>query len=238
VKLIIVVGRGHSGTRAVAHTLIASGVFMGNRLNAYGDLIPAEPMYAAARLVAQQVQYVGEYHWNFCKLHHMCVAPEFKRLVHEYLRPVLQSDAIYRGWKLPETTLVYPWIARMFPEAYYIFWIRDPRDCILGRHLTDELKDFGIVYGSVDDPIIRRAVSWKYQMDIINATQPPERHLWIRFEDFILEQEKTVERLEEFLKMRIATISANPQAVGRWKTVHGFRTPAFLESYLAKYGYH
>ena len=34
----------------------------------------------------------------------------------------------------------------MFPEIHYIFWIRDPRDCILGQHLTDDLADFGIAY--------------------------------------------------------------------------------------------
>ena len=38
--LITVIGRGHSGTRAMSHTLSASGVFMGAPLNVSGDLVP------------------------------------------------------------------------------------------------------------------------------------------------------------------------------------------------------
>ena len=33
---------------------------------------------------------------------------------------------------------------RLFPDLHYINWVRDPRDCILGPHLTDDLKTFGI----------------------------------------------------------------------------------------------
>ena len=40
--LTTVIGRGHSGTRSISHTLSASGVYMGEPLNGSGDLIPAE----------------------------------------------------------------------------------------------------------------------------------------------------------------------------------------------------
>jgi len=43
--VITVIGRGHSGTRAMSHTLSESGVFMGAKLNKSGDLIPAEDLY-------------------------------------------------------------------------------------------------------------------------------------------------------------------------------------------------
>ncbi len=39
---VTVIGRGHSGTRAMSHTLSASGVFMGSPLNESGDLLPPE----------------------------------------------------------------------------------------------------------------------------------------------------------------------------------------------------
>ena len=32
-SLITIIGRGHSGTRAISHTLYASGVYMGRLLN-------------------------------------------------------------------------------------------------------------------------------------------------------------------------------------------------------------
>ena len=54
-QLIIVIGRGHSGTRAISHTLTASGVYMGAKLNISGDLIPPHDMYDACRVMARQI---------------------------------------------------------------------------------------------------------------------------------------------------------------------------------------
>ena len=39
---VTIIGRGHSGTRAISHTLYASGVFMGANLNRSGDLVPPQ----------------------------------------------------------------------------------------------------------------------------------------------------------------------------------------------------
>ena len=83
-----------------------------------------------------------------------------------------------RGWKLPETTLIYPWIVKMFPEADYVFWVRDPRDSILGAHMTDDLTNFGASYEkprSMTKTLMMRAISWKYQRDIVRATPSPKR---------------------------------------------------------------
>ena len=52
---ITVIGRGHSGTRAMSHTLSASGVYMGAQINKSGDLVPAEDMYEACRIMARHV---------------------------------------------------------------------------------------------------------------------------------------------------------------------------------------
>ena len=46
--LITVIGRGHGGTRAMSHTLLASDVYIGNRLNDAGDKLPPEAMYDAS----------------------------------------------------------------------------------------------------------------------------------------------------------------------------------------------
>ena len=58
---------------------------------------------------------------------------------------MLESTSEHTGWKIPETTLVFPWILRMFPDIKYIHWVRNPRDAMLNRHMTDNLNDFGIV---------------------------------------------------------------------------------------------
>ena len=73
-----------------------------------------------------------------------------------------------------------PWIRRLYPDIRYIFWIRNPRDCILGGHLTDDLADFGIPYPPTDDERLRRAISWKYQYDLVKATPKPEHWIEVR----------------------------------------------------------
>ena len=160
-SLVTVIGRGHSGTRAISHTLYASGVYMGRTLNASGDLVPPQAMYDACQIFARYVDHRGGLEWDFSRAIAAEIPAEFTRLVEAYLGSVLDNRAAHRGWKIPETTLVYPWIVRMFPEARYIHWLRDPRDCILAQHRTDDLAEFGIAYPNTDDERRRRAISWK-----------------------------------------------------------------------------
>lgn len=220
-QLITIIGRGHGGTRAASHTLTASGVYMGEPLNVSGDLIPANDLYEACRVMAKYVTWNGGLNWDFSKLHDMPIDPAFTRLVESYLSSVLSSDAERKGWKLPETTLIYPWIVRMFPDIDYIHWVRDPRDAILSKHLTDDLHDFGIDYEPTDDVRQRRAISWKYQVEIIKATPAPNRTCQIRFEDFVLKQDQTLNTMSEYLGFPLEKIEVRPESVGRYKTAEG-----------------
>jgi len=234
---ITIIGRGHSGTRAIAHTLSASGVFMGAPLNVMGDLLPPEDMYTACCVLAGYVRWLGGLEWDWSALPAIEIPSEFIRLINHYLVSVLESPALHTGWKIPETTLVYPWIVRMFPDMHYIYWIRDPRDCILGAHLTDDLNDFGITYPPTEDQRLRRAISWKYQQDLVKATPRPQHWLEVRFEDFILKQDETLARLEDFLQIKLAKIPVNPDAVGRWKQDDQVNYFDFFAPMMAQYHY-
>lgn len=236
-SLITIIGRGHSGTRAISHTLSASDVFMGAPLNESGDLLPPEAMYDACRVLARHVGWPGGLTWDWSALHTMPIPAEFAQLIGDYLVSVRESPAEHRGWKIPETTLVYPWIVRLFPEIKYIFWIRDPRDCILGRHLTDDLSDFGVPYPATDDVRLRRAISWKYQYDLVHATPRPRYWIEVRFEDFILRQDETLARLEDYLDIKLAKIPVRPEAVDRWKLDDGVNYFDFFAPAMAEYGY-
>ena len=216
--MITVIGRGHSGTRAISHTLSASGVFMGAELNISGDLIPPGELYEACRVMSRHVVHNGGLSWDFSALHTMPIDPAFTRLVEAYLASVLASDENLKGWKLPETTLILPWIVRLFPEIRYIYWMRDPRDSILGQHVTDDLADFGVPYEPTDDIHRRRAISWQYQYQIMQSTPSPEHRIDVRFEDFVLHQENELSRLEGFLGFPLARIEVRPDSVGRWRT--------------------
>lgn len=217
--LITVIGRGHSGTRAISHTLYASGVYMGSQQNPSGDKIPPHDMYDACRVMAKYVKWKGGLSWNFDPLFAMPIDPEFEALIMSYLDDVFRDKSESKGWKIPETTLVYPWIVRMFPDIRYIHWIRDPRDCILGGHKTDNLRDFGIEYEHTDDIYERRAISWFYQYKLMQATPKPKHFIQIRFEDFVLKQEETLRKLEDFLNIPLGRIIVRPDAVERWKRV-------------------
>jgi hypothetical protein len=236
-SLITVIGRGHSGTRAISHTLSASGVFMGDQLNKSGDLIPPQDMYDACRVFARYVQWKGDLEWDWGALHSMEIPAEFTRLIDAFLVSVLSNKTEHRGWKIPETTLCFPWIARMFPDAKYIFWIRNPRDCILARHKTDDMNDFGVSYPPAEDVRLQRAISWIYQYKLVKAAPRPKHWIEVRFEDFVLRQDETLARLQDFLGIKLAKIEVNAEAVGRYKLDEGVNFYDFLAPAMSEYGY-
>ena len=221
----------------MSHTLSASGVFMGHPLNASGDLLPPGDMYDACRVFARHVTWKGGLHWDFAEVLAMDIPLEFTRLLERYLKSVLESPAERAGWKIPETTLVFPWIARMYPDMKYIYWIRNPRDSILASHLTDNLNDFGIAYAPTDDVRLRRANSWKYQYDLVKASPRPGNWIEVRFEDFVLDQERTLRKVESFVGIPLARIPVKTVAVGRCKTDAGVNYFDFLAPAMREYGY-
>ncbi len=224
----------------MSHTLSASGAFMGAPLNESGDLLPPEAMYNACRVLARYVEWKGGLDWDWSALHKMEIPQEFIDLIQRYLISVWQSPTEYKGWKIPETTLVFPWIVRLFPEIKYIFWIRDPRDCIVGGHLTDDLNDFGVPYPPTEDIRLKRAISWKYQYDLVRATPKPAHWIEVRLEDFILKQEDTLGRLEAFLGLPLARIPVKPEVIGRWRSdreAGGVNEFPFFLNAMKEYGY-
>ncbi|MCY4544326.1 MAG: sulfotransferase [Gemmatimonadetes bacterium] len=235
--IVTIIGRGHSGTRAMSHTLYTSGVFMGRTINTSGDKVPPGDLYDACRIFARYVRWEGGLSWDFSRVMEMDIDPSFVEKVESYLADVMENGNPCRGWKLPETTLIYPWIVRMFPDIRYIHWIRDPRDGILAPHRTDDLGDFGIAYPATEDIRRQRAISWLYQYLLMKATPNPGHLITVRFEDFVLKQEETLLRLEAFLGIPLSRIVVRPEAVGRWKKAGGDLQLDLLGEALKELGY-
>ena len=73
--------------------------------------------------------------------------------------------------------------------------------------------------------------------EIVRATPKPDHWIAIRFEDFILDQDRTLKRLSRFLDIELTRIPVRTQAVGRWKTDPAHRNFDFLEPDLIEFGY-
>lgn len=248
-KLIIVIGRGHGGTRVISKTLSESGVYMGTT-NDSGDLVPPKAMYDAVRIAGKYVKCIGPNDWDFSGLIKEEPTILFKFLVDKYLINILTYNGD-RGWKLPETNLCYPWITQMFPDAYYIHWTRDPRDALLEAHLTDNISSFNApgyfsfssTFGNTparfrshkSKPTILdyRVQSWLYQMKIVQATPRPKNFIHVKFEDFCLNQEDTLNKLSDFLGIKLKAIPIKEGTVGRSNRIP---IPIFDEE-LKAFGY-
>ena len=163
------------------------------------------------------------------------VPDEYKVLVTNYLREF--EDCITYAWKLPEATLALPWLVQMYPDAYYIHWVRDGRDNILRWHGTEN-DWYGVDNGELPkDRMMRAALSWDYHEELIAQTPKPARWLRVRLEDFLADQLYELLRIGEFLGERLVDIWVNPNVAGRHK--HHDMTPylPILERHLKAHGY-
>ena len=189
---------------------------MGETLNVAGDLVPPDSMYRACACFGEKIRYKGNFEWDFSSVLTEDPTPDFKKHLTQYLQTVLRHKIEKRGWKIPETSLIYPWVVRMFPEAKFIYWVRDPRDCILAGHGTDILSNYRVPFEPMKG-LITRAASWKYQYDLFKAVPEPENLIKVRFEDFVQKQEETLGKLEEFLGFPLARIVVRSGKVEKWK---------------------
>ena len=230
-KLIIVIGRGHSGTRLISDCLEKSGVYMGDTNNS-GDHIPPDALYRASYIAGNKIKQIGKYEWDFDGLARTFPPEEYITNIREYSSKILRNiGKSPSGWKLPETILSYPWIVQLFPEAYYIHWTRDPRDALLGQHITDYLGYWNIPSSYTEESSKSKIESWIYQRRIVEQTPLPQNFIHINFENFVNNQAKELKKLSVFLGIKLKTIEVNKNKV------QGINSIKFPESELIKYGY-
>ena len=100
------------------------------------------------------------------------------------------------------------------------------------RAISHTLSQSGVYMGAQLNKL-----SWKYQGNIIKATPLPAHTIKVRFEDFVLRQDETLKRLEEYLGFPLAKIPVKPEAVGRWKTDERVHYFDFFREDLLEEGY-
>lgn len=224
--MVIIIGRGHSGTRIPSKLLYTNNYITGS-VNSSFDMIPANFMYKAAQIYSNSTTSLSKYEWKFNTDE---PTNEFKQLVENYLKPILDiENKTY--FKLPETTLCYPWITQMFPNAHFIHWIRDPRDfCI---HGTDRFNVWKIKSEKYD-PRKTSAVNCKYQWDIVENTPKPINFIRIKYEDFCLNQTQEIKKLNLFLNDNLKSTETKTTSVQKWKKDPNHIDFPFLKDMILK----
>ncbi len=200
---VVVLGRGHSGTRLLAWTLERLGVRMGARPDKpTGDVQDRRLTRLIKRLAYRAIDRPPT------------AAPtprersRLARALARYRRS-LGADTTHWGWKFPETSLIGPAVQACCPSARYLHIVRDGRAVALRRHLTDDPhRRLGhkvlAACGALElPPPLRAARSWAWQLERIAAflrTIPPARRLEVRFEQLITQPRESLERIARFVE--------------------------------------
>jgi len=199
---VVLMGRGHSGTRVLAWMCVHLGVTLGTS----GPHIEGDPddvrfTNKIKRLAARNLDVTSPARVREPALR------RFKAAVSAYYAGLGSPSGMW-GWKFPETYLIAPYVAGTFPRAKYLHLVRDGRDVAFKTHLTDNPRHrVGRAVLSACNALglpehLRAAASWQYQVDRFDAFReqlPASDVLDLRFEDLCTAPRESAERLSAFL---------------------------------------
>jgi hypothetical protein len=198
---VVVMARGHSGTRVLSHALEALGFCLGAESTvATGDTQDrrfTRHIKYLARDTLHQPPHAPPQWWRLLRL---------RWRMAEYLQR-LQLSTPHWGWKFPETYLVPGYVAEIFPQARYIHMIRDGRDIAFKDHLTDDphrrlgrrllghLKALDLPHH------VQAALSWQFQVErfLEFAKATGTRVCDVRFEELCSDPVRVMQRVCDFL---------------------------------------
>lgn len=197
---VVIMGRGHSGTRVLAWACAHLGIDLGTSDDlATGDASDRNFTERVKRIAVRELRRGDvESATNVRRL----------RAASRAYHAGLGSPSGLWGWKFPETYVIAPLVTRAFPRVRYLHLVRDGRDIAFKNHLTDNpRRKLGRAIlelnSALDEPRhIQAAVSWKYQVDSFDrfkAGLPKDQVLDLRFEDLCLHPFEEISRVCEFL---------------------------------------
>lgn len=208
---VVIMGRGHSGTRVVAWMVHHLGVDLGvdDERTPSGDPVDRSLRHHL-RIVAERS--IGN---GATEAPGFLETNRFQRAMAGHLRrrgvPVVP---LRWGWKFPESYLTGPVIAQTFPGARFIHLVRDGRDLAFKRHLTD-IADHRLARrilareGATTAPHhLQAAKSWAFQVERFvefAASLPDDRLLTIRYEELVIDPLGSVVRIADFLGVESTT---------------------------------
>ena len=129
---VLLMGRGHSGTRVLSFACMHLGIQLGTSA-ATGD--------ADDRTFTRTIKKIATRNLPPCTPDTVLEKDliRFQNAVFRYYTTIGSPQTPW-GWKFPETYLISAYVARTFPQARYIHMVRDGRDLAFKKHLTDDPK--------------------------------------------------------------------------------------------------
>jgi hypothetical protein len=199
---VLLMGRGHSGTRVLSFACMHLGIQLGTSA-ATGD--------ADDRTFTRTIKKIAARNLPPCKPDTVREKDliRFQNAVFRYYKTIGAPQTPW-GWKFPETYLIGAYVARTFPQARYIHLVRDGRDLAFKNHLTDDPhrklgKKLLAHIGAMDKPHhLQAALSWAFQVDrfdAFRATLPADQIHDMQFEDMCREPMAAIQGLCDFLKI-------------------------------------
>jgi hypothetical protein len=201
-KPVMLMGRGHSGTRVLSFACMHLGIQLGTSA-ATGD--------ADDRTFTRTIKKIASRNLGSGAPHHVEEKDliRFQNAVRKYYETIGSPQSLW-GWKFPETYLIGDCIARTFPRARYIHLVRDGRDLAFKNHLTDDPnrtlgKKLLTHIGAMDLPHhLQAAMSWAFQVDRFDdfrQTLDADQILDMRFEDICREPMAAMQDVCRFLNI-------------------------------------
>jgi hypothetical protein len=129
---VVIMGRGHSGTRLLAGILLHLGVDLNADLARHrsGDMLDRSFKQHIRTVASRSVDPLRFGQLGFRSLN------RFQKAAWAYYRRLDPGTRPW-GWKFPETYLLGPYVRATFPRARYLHLLRDGRDLAFKHHLTD-----------------------------------------------------------------------------------------------------
>lgn len=208
---VVLMGRGHSGTRILSWACSKLGLQLGfSDDRATGD---ADDQKFTEEIKALAINNVGITRLGQIREGDLY---RFQRAVAGYYTCLGSPQGLW-GWKFPETYLITPYITKTFPHARYVHMVRDGRDIAFKYHLTDDPKrKLGKRILSVQNALmlphhLQAAISWAFQVDNFDAFRPfipPEQVFDLTFETLCLQPNTVMQQLCDFLHIQFTQTCA------------------------------
>jgi len=223
---IVIMARGHSGTRLSAQVLTMLGCAMGAG--------PEKPSWDILdQRFARTLRALSRSNLHLPPASRS--SPDdlqcFQRDVHRFMTN-LGDRSLGWGWKLPETYLLGNFVAASFPEARLVHMVRDGRDVAFKYHRTDRpeqhlgrrtLEHLGM---RGQPHHVQAAASWAFQVErfLRFSKRWPHPIHTLSFEALLRDPEGEMEQLAAFAGRpmtdecrRMLQGQVNPAKIGEYR---------------------